>query len=195
MTPASRFQYVLCEIDFSGCYVAVNGCRQGEVMKTWHSEYMRLIVTHMSREIKLASETETRALGARLAHCLKPGDVVALQGGLGAGKTSLARGLVQALLGAETEVPSPTYTFVQVYEVDSYLLWHFDLYRLETPDSIFELGWDDTPDGVALIEWPDKAGRHLPAYRLDISLEVDGSGRIARLEPHGEYWQSKLNDF
>lgn len=148
----------------------------------------------MSREITLASETETRALGAKLAGCLIPGDVVALYGGLGAGKTSLARGLVHALLGPETEVPSPTYTLVQEYETESYLLWHFDLYRLETPDNVFELGWDETQDGVALIEWPDKAGAHLPTSRLDITLETDGNGRIARLEPQGEYWQSKLND-
>ncbi|MGH1421472.1 MAG: tRNA (adenosine(37)-N6)-threonylcarbamoyltransferase complex ATPase subunit type 1 TsaE [Hyphomonas sp.] len=148
----------------------------------------------MSREISLASESETRELGATLAKCLAPGDVVALHGGLGVGKTSLARGLVQALLGAETEVPSPTYTLVQVYETAPYILWHFDLYRLESPDNVFELGWDETQDGVALIEWPDKAGVHLPKTRLDIVIEIDGSGRIARLEPHGEYWQSKLND-
>ncbi len=194
MTPASRLQYLLSNFGFSGCYAAVNGCRQGQMMNSWHRRDGGTIVTRMSREITLASETETRALGAKLARSLKPGDVVALYGGLGAGKTSLARGLVQALLGAETEVPSPTYTLVQVYETEPYLLWHFDLYRLETPDNVFELGWDETQDGVALIEWPDKAGAHLPASRLDIVLETDGNGRIARLEPHGEYWQSKLND-
>jgi len=98
------------------------------------------------------SEAAMHALAARLAPLLKAGDVVALQGGLGAGKTTFARGLISALMGQDTDVPSPTYTLVQTYMAGDLAIWHFDLYRLETPEEIVELGWDDTVSGVALIE-------------------------------------------
>lgn len=146
------------------------------------------------RILELASDTDTRALGARLAPLLRRGDVIALRGDLGAGKTTLARGLIQALLGRNEEVPSPTYTLVQMYEGPGFPLWHFDLYRLEDPDDVQELGWDETQDGAALIEWPDRAGRHLPAQRLDVFLENSGDGRRARLEPQGEGWQERLDE-
>lgn len=145
--------------------------------------------------INLETATGTEALGAAVAALLQPGDVVALYGDLGAGKTTLSRGLISGLFGTPTEVPSPTYNLVQVYETPDFDLWHFDLYRLETPDELMELGWEETQDGVALIEWPDHAGSHLPAYRLDISLEIVGETRTAHLEGRGEVWQSRLNGF
>jgi tRNA threonylcarbamoyladenosine biosynthesis protein TsaE len=148
----------------------------------------------MKLELSLKDDTATRALGAALGGMLRAGDVIALRGDLGAGKTTLARGLIQSLLGAETEVPSPTYNLVQTYELPGVTLWHFDLYRLETPDEMHELGWDDTALGAALIEWPDRAGAHLPKWRLDVMLEIVGDERRAILEPRGEDWQTRLHD-
>lgn len=146
-------------------------------------------------EIHLPDDAATKALGASLAPLLQRGDLIALYGDLGAGKTTLSRGLICGLLGSETEVPSPTYTLVQLYEASNFPLWHFDLYRIETPEALVELGWQDTANGVALVEWPERAGTHLPRWRLDVILSEDGSGRKARLEPHGEDWQNRLNGF
>lgn len=149
----------------------------------------------MSHTISLADESATHALGSALAGMLQAGDVVALHGELGAGKTTLARGLVRALLGTTEEVPSPTYTLVQVYEGPAFPLWHFDLYRLDDPDGVIELGWQETVDGAVLIEWPERAGHHLPRERLDIFLEISGDGRRVRLEPAGEGWQERMHGF
>ena len=146
------------------------------------------------RILELASDADTRALGARLALLLRRGDVIALHGDLGAGKTTLARGLIRSLLGHEEEVPIPTYTLVQMYEGPGFPLWHFDLYRLENADDVQELGWDETQGGAPLIEWPDRAGKHLQACRLDVFLEISGDGRRARLEPGGEGWQERLDE-
>ncbi|MEM7459740.1 MAG: tRNA (adenosine(37)-N6)-threonylcarbamoyltransferase complex ATPase subunit type 1 TsaE [Pseudomonadota bacterium] len=136
----------------------------------------------------------TSKLAQTLAPHLKTGDVIALRGGLGAGKTTFARALISALLGQETEVPSPTYTLVQTYDGPDFPIFHFDLYRLDDPQEVFELGWDDTQIGLALIEWPEQAGRHLPAWRLDLSFEFIGDIRVARLEPCGEDWQTRLHE-
>ena len=145
----------------------------------------------MTRVFDLPDDTATRELGAALGAVLRMGDVVALRGGLGAGKTTLVRGLIEALMGEGTDVPSPTYTLVQTYDAAAFPIWHFDLYRLETPDDVYELGWDETQEGAALIEWPDKAGKHLPAWRLDLMLEMSGTGRRAVLEPQGADWQTR----
>jgi tRNA threonylcarbamoyladenosine biosynthesis protein TsaE len=136
----------------------------------------------------------TRALAERLAPHLKAGDVIALHGGLGAGKTTFSRALISALMQRETEVPSPTYTLVQTYEAPDFPVFHFDLYRLEDPTEVFELGWEETQQGLALIEWPDRAGEHLPTWRLDLRIEMVGENRTARLEPKGEDWQTRLHE-
>ena len=136
----------------------------------------------------------TSTLAAQIAPVLKTGDVIALRGGLGAGKTTFARALISELLGQEADVPSPTYTLVQIYDVPRFPVFHFDLYRLDHADEVLELGWDETQSGVSLIEWPDRAGAHLPEWRLDLSLEILGDIRTARLEPLGEDWQIRLND-
>ena len=146
-----------------------------------------------SLELHLADEAATARLAARLAPHLKAGDVIALHGGLGAGKTTFSRALISALRGTPTEVPSPTYTLVQTYDAHGLTVYHFDLYRIEDPGEVTELGWDETAGGLALIEWPLKAGDNLPAWRLDLTLEQTAEGRTARLEPHGEDWQSRLH--
>lgn len=149
----------------------------------------------MTSVYRLDDETRTLAFGAAIAALLTPGDVLALQGGLGVGKTTFARGLIQALLPDIGEVPSPTYTLVQAYEGPDFPIWHFDLYRLESPDEMEEIGWQETADGVALVEWPDKAGPHLPAWRLDLLFGFEGDHRTVTLEPHGEDWQTRIDAF
>lgn len=149
----------------------------------------------MDHTFVLPDEDATLSLGRAVARILMPGDFLALHGELGAGKTTLTRGIIRALLGSDEEVPSPTYTLVQMYEGPVFPLWHFDLYRLEDPEGVEELGWDDTVEGVALVEWPERAGRRLPAVRLDVLLEIHGDQRRVRLEPKGEGWQERLHGF
>lgn len=121
--------------------------------------------------LALPDQAATEALAARLQALLRPGDVVALGGDLGAGKTTLARALIRAAAGAEVEVPSPTFTLVQTYAAADFEIWHFDLYRLEKPEDAVELGIEDAmAEGVTLIEWPERLGPALPARRLDVRL-------------------------
>jgi tRNA threonylcarbamoyladenosine biosynthesis protein TsaE len=131
----------------------------------------------------LADEAATEKLGAALAARLKPGDVVALEGPLGSGKTTLARAILRAAADQpDLIVPSPTFTLVEVYETPQGTFWHFDLYRLETPEQVFELGWEEAlAEGIVLIEWPERLGDLLPEH-LSIVLEVDGDGRKALLD-------------
>jgi tRNA threonylcarbamoyladenosine biosynthesis protein TsaE len=133
--------------------------------------------------MSLADETATEQLGATLALRLKPGDVVGLKGELGAGKTTLARAILRAASGDPALiVPSPTFTLVEVYETARGTFWHFDLYRLEAPEQIYELGWEKAlADGIVLIEWPERLGPLLPKH-LGVTLEVAGSGRKALLD-------------
>ena len=146
----------------------------------------------------LADAAGTAALGAALGARLRPGDIIALHGSLGAGKTTFARGLILALLeetGTTDEVPSPTFTLVQTYETAHGPLWHVDLYRLTDPDEAIELGLEDAFEtSIVLIEWPDRLGEFLPADRLDIALETgpDG-GREILLVPRGN-WDGRLDD-
>jgi tRNA threonylcarbamoyladenosine biosynthesis protein TsaE len=145
-----------------------------------------------SLTLALTDEAATAALGARLARASRPGDVIALEGNLGAGKTTLARGLIRALAGAETDVPSPTFTLVQTYETPGLAVWHFDLYRLESAVEARELGLDEAMDGLTLLEWPDRLDQLLPAARLEVRLSFEGEGRIARLADHSD-WSKRIN--
>ncbi len=147
------------------------------------------------RSEPLPSLTATEVLAERLAALVTPGDVIALRGGLGAGKTTLARALIIRLMGHPTEVPSPTYNLVQTYEGPVFPIWHFDLYRLTDPDEVIELGWEDTIDGLVVVEWPDRAGLHLPVNRLDLTLQHSTESRVAHLAGHGEEWQRRLNEW
>jgi len=132
----------------------------------------------------LPDEAATERLGAALAGRLRPRDIVALQGGLGAGKTTLARAILRAASGDPTlVVPSPTFTLVEVYDTPRGAFWHFDLYRLEASEQVFELGWEEArAEGIALVEWAERLGRLLPKERLTVSLAVEGSGRQADVE-------------
>lgn len=145
--------------------------------------------------MQLRDAAATRRLGATLAGLIRPGDVIALHGGLGAGKTTLVRGLVEALCGPGSEVVSPTFTLLQVYDAPGLRLYHYDLYRIESETELTELGWEDTLDGVLVAEWPERAGDRLPAWRLEVTLTKDGDGRRAALVGFGEDWQERLNGF
>lgn len=124
----------------------------------------------------LADEAATLAAGAKLAGQIRPGDVVALSGDLGAGKTTLVRGLLRAL-GHEGEVPSPSFALVQPYEELDPPVWHADLYRLEDPAELAELGLDSLADSVLVVEWPERAGQGAWPQALRLSLEITGPGR------------------
>lgn len=127
----------------------------------------------------LTSEADTEAAGSRLAAQLRAGDVVTLSGSLAAGKTTLVRGLM-AGLGHQGEVPSPSFSIVQTYEHLDPPVWHVDLYRIDDPSEMEELGLGDMmADGVLIIEWPEKAGGDRWPDALALSLEVQGDGSRA----------------
>jgi tRNA threonylcarbamoyladenosine biosynthesis protein TsaE len=145
-------------------------------------------------EIVLPDAAATAALAARLAPLARAGDVVALRGTLGSGKTSFARAFIAARAGHAVEVPSPTYTLVQTYELPDGAIWHFDLYRLARPDDAIELDIDEAfATGISLIEWPERLGDLLPAQRLDLTLGFEADGRRARFAA-GESWPARLAD-
>lgn len=147
---------------------------------------------HDSRDIALPDVAATVGLGKRLGAVLGPGDVVCLQGELGAGKTTLARGAVEAWTGGAEEAPSPTYTLVQTYEGPRGELWHVDLYRLKRAEDAWELGLEDAfATAACLIEWPERLQGQLPADRLDVELSAVGDGRNAALTAHGA-WRTRL---
>jgi N-acetylmuramate 1-kinase len=140
--------------------------------------------------IALANEDATRRLAIDLANLLAPGDFVALSGDLGSGKTTLVRAMIAHLAGGvEIEVPSPTFTLVQAYDLAPFALVHADLYRLSGPGELAELGIDDVPGAVVVMEWPDRAGDALPADRIEVALALDPDHalerRVARVVGHG----------
>ena len=123
----------------------------------------------------LINEEETAAAGAALAKAARPGDVVALSGPLGVGKTAFARGFIAAL-GHEGDVPSPSFAIVQPYEDLDPPVWHVDLYRIEDASEIEELGLDAAADSVLLVEWPERAGGAWPeALVLSLNFAQDGA--------------------
>ncbi|SDM38658.1 tRNA (adenosine(37)-N6)-threonylcarbamoyltransferase complex ATPase subunit type 1 TsaE [Maricaulis salignorans] len=152
-----------------------------------------------SRHLTLTDLAATMALGDRLAAVLVAGDVVCLAGDLGAGKTTLARQVIARMCGID-DAPSPTYTIVQVYETDAAVaLWHVDLYRIEAPGELEQLGLDDAfDDAITLIEWPERLEDDLPADRLEISIAITGAGvdtvREARITGFGS-WESRVDEF
>lgn len=131
--------------------------------------------------VSIATEAELLALGAALIPQLSAGQTVCLIGELGAGKTTLVRGMIQSVLGG-MDVPSPTYTLVQTYDMPEFELCHCDMYRLERPEDGYELGLMDAfEEAVCLIEWPDKLGSLIPEDALSIEIVFDGEGRKVTL--------------
>ena len=152
------------------------------------------MVEPVTRRIALAGLPETEALAAALAARAGPGDFIALSGPLGAGKTAFARFFMRSL-GVTEEVPSPTFTLLQSYAAPGgHEIAHFDLYRLESPDDVWELGWEDVLlRAITLLEWPERLqGRLLPADRLDIAIgAIAGESRQVTLTGHGS-WRTRL---
>lgn len=137
--------------------------------------------------VLLDDPAATERFARDLAALAKPGDVIGLKGALGAGKTTLARGFINALFGP-TEVPSPTFTLVQTYESDEAAVWHFDLYRLKAPEEALELGLDEAQSqAVLLIEWPERLGALMPPDWLELELVAGPHelSRHVRLTAHG----------
>jgi tRNA threonylcarbamoyladenosine biosynthesis protein TsaE len=148
--------------------------------------------------ILLTDEDATARMGAALGRALRPGDVLLLEGPLGAGKSALARAAILARLAEEgrvEETPSPTYTLVQTYPSPRGDIWHADLYRLSGPGEALELGLTEAfGDAICLIEWPDRLGAFAPAraMRLRLGFPPSGEGRVAELIPRGEGWDAAL---
>jgi tRNA threonylcarbamoyladenosine biosynthesis protein TsaE len=142
---------------------------------------MNNALTH-SATLDLPTEADTAALGVRLARVARAGDAILLDGPIGAAKSHLARAFIRARLGQGEEVPSPTFTLVQVYDGPGGEIWHADLYRLTHPDEVWELGLDDAfSRAICLVEWPDRLGGHVPGGALRLRLEQAGDGRRAHL--------------
>ncbi|MEM9309965.1 MAG: tRNA (adenosine(37)-N6)-threonylcarbamoyltransferase complex ATPase subunit type 1 TsaE [Pseudomonadota bacterium] len=146
------------------------------------------------QRIRLPDLAATKSYGERVAAVLREGDVVALSGGLGAGKTTLARAILAAL-GYQHEVPSPTFTLVETYDAPPLRIpvAHADFYRLETPEELAEIGLEDYRNGAALLaEWPERAGGFAhEAACLEITLEHAEEGRIA-IASGGADWLGRM---
>lgn len=144
--------------------------------------------------LTLPDADATAALAARIAPHLRPKHVILLEGPVGAGKSHFARSLIQSLLAAEgrhEDVPSPTFTLVQVYETRAGEVWHADLYRLTDPGEAVELGLDEAFErAICLVEWPERLGRFAPqgAMVLTLSYAEAQEGRMARIVADGPGW-------
>ena len=130
------------------------------------------------------TEADTIKAATEFAATLRPGDTILLTGDLGAGKSVFCRAIIRTLTGQpELEVPSPTYTLIQAYDTPAAPIWHFDLYRLKTPDEIFELGWEDAQaGGICLIEWPDRLGPYTPRKVRRVAITQQGDTRLIDFE-------------
>ncbi|HEY3911865.1 MAG TPA: tRNA (adenosine(37)-N6)-threonylcarbamoyltransferase complex ATPase subunit type 1 TsaE [Stellaceae bacterium] len=142
----------------------------------------------------LPHEAATAALAARIAGQARPGDVIALRGDLGAGKTSFARAFIRARGDADEDVPSPTFTLVQTYQAGTVAIWHFDLYRLGAAEEAWELGIEEAfAAGISLIEWPERLGALMPPRRLEIALSFGERSQARRATcTGGADWPERL---
>jgi tRNA threonylcarbamoyladenosine biosynthesis protein TsaE len=146
-------------------------------------------------DMDLPSEAATVSIARRLAAVARSGDVIALNGDLGTGKTCFARGFIAALTRQAEETPSPTFTLVQTYDSGRGPIWHFDLYRLARAEDVLELGLEDAlAEGITLIEWPEQIALLLPRDRLDLTLSFrkdNDAARHLRLIGRGS-WAARL---
>lgn len=151
-------------------------------------------MTDVHAPVPLSDPSETDAFAARLAPLLRPGDVVLLEGPIGAGKTHLARALLRSL-GVTEDIPSPTFTLVQIYSVPGFDAWHADLYRLTGPDDVLELGLAEAFEAaLCLVEWPDRLGATRPKQALTLQISLEGEGRLLRFASPDATWQQRLAD-
>jgi tRNA threonylcarbamoyladenosine biosynthesis protein TsaE len=128
-------------------------------------------------EVVVEDESGTARVAERVARAAVSGDVIALHGDLGSGKTAFARAFIRTLTSAAEEVPSPTFTLVQTYQAGAGTIYHFDFYRIEDPDEAWEIGIEEAfAGGIALIEWPERLGSLLPVDRLDVRLGIPPAG-------------------
>ena len=150
---------------------------------------------HHQPHWSLADEAATLQLGAALAPVLVPGLVIHLHGELGAGKTTLVRGLLRAL-GHTGPVKSPTYTLVELYVISGYSLYHFDFYRFNQPEEWYDAGLEEYFGGTAicLVEWPEKAGGLSPSPDIEIRLTPDGETRHVSIEGKSERGTSCISE-
>ena len=146
----------------------------------------------------LGGLAETERLASRLSGIARPGDLICLSGELGTGKTTFARSFIHSrasLAGVEAgEVPSPTFTLAQTYEMPLGDVWHFDLFRLEHPDETLELGIEDALNGgICLVEWPDRLPENLPGARLDVTFAFGATEDERRIGIGGDAaWRERL---
>lgn len=147
--------------------------------------------------LETGSRRQTIALGKRLGQRLRRGDVVALVGELGSGKTTLAKGIAAGLgVKGENEVKSPTYVLMHIYRGDC-PVYHLDFFRLDTAAEVENIGWDDLLDGrgVVLIEWAKKISGYLPPHYLEVEIRATGpAARELRFRPHGEHFESLVKE-
>ncbi|WP_299349137.1 tRNA (adenosine(37)-N6)-threonylcarbamoyltransferase complex ATPase subunit type 1 TsaE [uncultured Shimia sp.] len=133
-------------------------------------------------DLLLTSPEDTCALAQKLGPLLGAGDVLLLEGDIGAGKTHFARSVIQSLLREPEDVPSPTFTLVQIYDAAPFEIWHADLYRLTSPDEVVELGLVDAfEDSLCLVEWPDRLAELAPATALTLSFKMGEEAGVRHL--------------
>lgn len=136
-------------------------------------------------------EVATAKLAAHLAAKAQPGDVLCLSGPMGAGKSAFARGFIRARCkNPALEVPSPTFTLVQMYEHHDSNIWHFDLWRLAGPGALEELAWDEAQAGIVLVEWPERLGALMPLNHLSITISPSPAGREIRLQGDSRWFDA-----
>ena len=143
-------------------------------------------------KVNIDSLEKTKSLAEKIAKITKLGDVIELQGDLGAGKTTFARYFINSLLSTEEEVLSPTFNLVHTYDAKDFTIWHFDLYRLKHENEAEELGITDAfTNGVCIIEWPQIITRILPKSRLLINLLATDDSREAVIQGYGS-WENRV---
>ena len=148
----------------------------------------------LDHHIDAPNLSATQSLAATLAPLLKAGDCLLLSGDLGAGKSAFSRALIQSLAGTAVDVPSPTYTLVQGYDLPALRIFHYDLYRIGDPEEIYELDWQEARfGGLCLVEWPSRLEHLTPADALNIEIQtIDENARRIHLTADGSEWSKRL---